>query len=242
MNLNIAVCEDDDIDFQALEACLHSVCAEWDLTSRITRFFSGEEFLATLGKIPPDIIFMDIYMNGISGMEAARDTRLTEQSRFIFTTSSREHALEAFALNAAHYLLKPLTKDAVREALRRCLSRPEENFPKLLEVKTSLGIVPVPIDNIIYIEVFNKICTIHTEKNSFQTYTSLDALSELLDGDSFMRAQRSFLVNMKYIESFYFDHIVMQSGKEIVLSRNNRAGLKNQYQQFLFHLARRGTI
>ncbi len=44
------------------------------------------------------------------------------------------------------------------------------------------------------------------------------------------------------IDLFYFDHIVMQSGKEIVLSRNNRAGLKNQYQQFLFHLARRGTI
>ena len=139
MDLNIAVCEDDDIDFQALEACLHSVCDEWDLTSRIARFFSGEEFLATLGKIPPDIIFMDIYLNGISGMEAARDTRLTGQSRFIFTTSSREHALEAFTLNAAHYLLKPLTKEAVREALRRCLPRPEENFPKLLEVKTSLG-------------------------------------------------------------------------------------------------------
>ena len=52
MNLNIAVCEDDDIDFQALEACLHSVCAEWDLTSRITRFFSGEEFLAALEKYP----------------------------------------------------------------------------------------------------------------------------------------------------------------------------------------------
>lgn len=181
-------------------------------------------------------------MNGISGMEAARDAGLTGQSRFIFTTSSREHALEAFSLNAAHYLLKPLTKDAVREALRRCLPRPEENFPKLLEVKTGPGIVPVPIDNIIYIEVFNKICTIHTEKNSFQTYTSLDALSELLDGDSFMRAQRSYLVNMKYIESFYFDHIVLQGGKEIVLSRNNRAELKNQYQQFLFHLARRGAI
>lgn len=44
------------------------------------------------------------------------------------------------------------------------------------------------------------------------------------------------------IDLFYFDHIVMQNGKEIVLSRNNRAGLKNQYQQFLFHLARRGTI
>ena len=67
---------------------------------------------------------MDIYMNGISGIETARDAGLTGQTRFIFTTNSREHALEAFALNAAHYLLKPLTKEAVQEALRRCLPRP----------------------------------------------------------------------------------------------------------------------
>lgn len=98
------------------------------------------------------------------------------------------------------------------------------------------------MDNIVYIEVLNKICTVHTEKNSFQTYISLDALSELLDGTSFIRAQRSFIVNMKYIESFYFDHIVMQGGKEIVLSRSSRTELKNQYQQFLFHLARRGAV
>ncbi|WP_193554379.1 hypothetical protein [Schaedlerella arabinosiphila] len=47
---------------------------------------------------------------------------------------------------------------------------------------------------------------------------------------------------MKYIESFYFDHIVMHGGKEIVLSRSSRTELKNQYQQFLFHLARRGAV
>ncbi len=185
---------------------------------------------------------MDIYMNGISGIETARDAGLTGQTRFIFTTNSREHALEAFALNAAHYLLKPLTKEAVQEALRRCLPRPGDAESKLLKIKTSLGTVPIPMENILYIEVFNKVCTIHTEKNNFQTYTSLDALFELLDGVSFMKAQRSYIVNMKYIESFYFDHVVLQNGKEIVLSRNSRGELKNQYQQFLFHLARKGAI
>lgn len=185
---------------------------------------------------------MDIYLGGINGVETARDISRTGRGRFIFTTTSREHALEAFALNAAHYLLKPLTKNAVREALGRCLPRHEEERPKLLEIKTGQGIVPVRMDNIVYIEVLNKICTVHTEKNSFQTYTSLDALSELLDGASFIRAQRSFIVNMNYIESFYFDHIVLQGGKEIVLSRNSRAELKKQYQHFLFHLARRGAV
>lgn len=185
---------------------------------------------------------MDIYLGGINGVETARDISRTGRGRFIFTTASREYALEAFALNAAHYLLKPLTKNAVREALGRCLPRHEDEHPKLLEIKTRQGIVPIPMDNIVYIEVLNKICTVHTEKNSFQTYISLDALSELLDSTSFIRAQRSFIVNMKYIESFYFDHIVMHGGKEIVLSRSSRTELKNQYQQFLFHLARRGAV
>lgn len=185
---------------------------------------------------------MDIYLGGINGVEAARNISQTGRGRFIFTTASREHALEAFALNAVHYLLKPLTKNAVREALGRCLPKHEDEHPNFLEIKTRQGVVPIPMDNIVYIEVLNKICTVHTEKNSFQTYISLDALSELLDGTSFIRAQRSFIVNMKYIESFYFDHIVMQGGKEIVLSRSSRAELKNQYQQFLFHLARRGAV
>ena len=57
-----------------------------------------------------------------------------------------------------------------------------------------------------------------------------------------MKAQRSFIVNMNFIELFYFDHIVLANGKDIVLSRSNRTELKNQYQQFLFRLARRGEI
>lgn len=185
---------------------------------------------------------MDIYLGGINGIETARNVSRTGRERLIFTTASREHALEAFALNAVHYLLKPLTKNAVREALRRCLPGHETEHPKLLKIKTRQDTLPIPMDNIVYIEVFNKICTIHTKKSSFQTYTSLDALFELLDESSFIRAQRSFIVNMKYIESFYFDHIILQGGKEIVLSRSSRAELKNQYRQFLFHLAGRGAI
>jgi len=186
--LDIAICDDNEKDRGILETLLHSICSEWNLTARILHYSSGEEFLSA--QAPPiDIIFMDIYRGGINGVEAARDISRAGRGRFIFTTASREYALEAFALNAAHYLLKPLTKNAVREALGRCLPKREDEHPKLLEIKTRQGIVSIPMENIVYIEVLNKICTVHTEKNSFQTYISLDALSELLDGTSFIRAQ-----------------------------------------------------
>lgn len=110
---------------------------------------------------------------------------------------------------------------------------------RCLEIKTNQGVVSLPVHQILYIEVFNKVCLVHTKKNTFHTYSSLDSLFELLDSHTFMRAQRSYIVNMNNIESFYFDHIVLSNGKEIMLSRNTRSELKKQYQQFLFRLARR---
>ena len=75
-------------------------------------------------------------------------------------------------------------------------------------------------------------------KSDFRTYTSLDALFEQLD-DAFLRAQRSYVVNMRFVESFLFDRVILAGGTEIMLSRSNRTELKRQYQSFLFRLARR---
>lgn len=242
MYLNIAICDDNEMDSNHLQDSICSFCAKYNLPVIIDTFCCGEDFLDGQKQQSYEIIFMDIYMTGISGIDTIRTLNLSGNSQIIFTSTSREHAIEAFGLNATHYLLKPLTDIDVEEALNRCLQRLGSFPTKQLEIKTTRGTVPIPIDNIIYIEVLNKICSIHTEKNIFQTYMSLNTLFELLDDDAFMRAQRSFIVNMHYIEAFFFDHVVLKDGKEIILSRNNRPELKEQYQNFLFESARRGTI
>lgn len=242
MSLSVAICDDEKSDCLILGSLLHSCCSEKCLPIHMEMFSCGEDFLASHQKHAYDIVFMDIYMAGINGIEAVRNACRVSQCQTIFTTTSREHALEAISLNAAHYLVKPLTQNAVWEAMERCLARLERKPSKQLEIKTSQGKVPIPINSIVYIEVFNKICFIHTNKNTYQTYSTLDALFRLLDDISFMRAQRSFIINMNFIEALFFDHVVLKGGKEIMLSRNKRAKLKEQYQQFLFYLARRGEI
>ena len=242
MLLRIAICDDDENDCATLSVCLHDICSTRSIKAEIDMFTRGEDFLMLYQEKPYDMIFMDIYMDGINGLDTARNANHINQSLFIFTTVSKEHALEAFALNAVHYLVKPISEASVKEAVERAMTRLSEKSVKYLEIKTKNGMVPIPMGNIIYIEVFNKICTIHTEKNCFQTYKSLDALFEFLDSSTFIRVQRSYVVNMYYIDSFFFDHIIMQGGKKIILSRNNRAALKKQYQQFLFLLARRRAI
>ena len=245
MELRIAICDDRAEDCGRLEELLGAACEELGYGARTEVFSRGEDFLLAHGEPgekPFDIAFMDIFMKGISGVEAVREISAGSKCQFVFTTVSREHAVEAFSLNAAHYLMKPLTGEGVMEALKRCLSRLQKKEEEPLLIRTGRGTAAVPTGSIVYIEVHNKICTLHTTDGSVDTYMSLDSLFALLDKDSFLKAQRSFVVNMRFIKAFFFDHIVLQGGKEISLSRRSRAELKNQYQQFLFRLARRDEL
>lgn len=242
IDLHIAVCDDNIQDCQTLSSLLRTFCNNRHLQVNIRCFSRGEDFIASCQENSYDIVYMDIYLPGINGIEAAARTRLTVSFQIVFVTVSREYAVDAFSLNAAHYLLKPLSQADVNASMERCLSRINTNFPKCLEIKTSLGKIPIPFNSIVYIEVFNKICVIHTEKSTFQTYTSLDTIYQKLDNNIFLRVQRSFIVNMRFIKTFGSDHIVLSDGKSISLSRNMRAKLKKQYQDFLFYLLRRGEI
>ncbi len=242
MKLTIAVCDDNRTEREQLNRLLDDCLYPLQVSFRIEAFQDSSSYLEACDNTIFDITFMDVYMNDLDGIETVRLARGKGQRQFVFTTTSRDHAIEAFSLDAAHYLLKPLTVEAVGEALSRCLKRASEKTTSYLNVKSQQGQVPVPTDNIIYIEVHNKLSVIHTGKNEFSTYSSLDTLYELLNEEEFMRAQRSFIVNMNYIEAFHYDHILLKGGKEIVLSRNKRAELKSKYQHFLFQMARRGAL
>lgn len=234
--MHCALCDDETHALHTLQSLVLSFCRERALKAEIDCFSCGEDFLASERQY--DIVFMDIYLTGISGMETIERFSNSEHCQIVFTTTSREHAIEAFGLDAAHYLVKPLTAESVADAMERCLRRLGQGLEKSLAVRTGQGTISVPMEQITFIEVFDKLCIVHTDKNDFQTYTSLDALFEQLD-DKFLRAQRSYVINMSFVESFLFDRVILRNGTEIMLSRNNRAELKKQYQKFLFGLARR---
>ncbi|MDO4669202.1 MAG: LytTR family DNA-binding domain-containing protein [Butyricicoccus pullicaecorum] len=233
--LQIALCDDEPQQLDILEAFLRAYQSTHGLEFAITRFFRGEALLDMSQSF--QIIFMDIYLDGLLGTEVIR--HLGGDPQVVFITTSREHAIEAFGLGAVHYLLKPLEQSAVWEAMDRCLTRLGESANPVLHIHSSQGSISIPAKRITYIEVFNKLCIVHTNTQQFQTYTSLNTLFEQLDSCRFLRPQRSFVVNMEFIRSFLSSKLILKDGTEISLSRNNRAELKAQYQRFLFDLTRR---
>lgn len=240
MSIEIAVCDDEEKDRKFLKSQIDTYMKRNNITGNISLFSCGEDFLSAQPDKPYDIVFMDIYLTGINGVDTILEASARNTFQLVFITVSHEHAIEAFGLDATHYLIKPVTERTVTEAMERCLSRMEANDIKYIDLKTNTGNVSIPIDRIVYIEVYNKTCIIHTEKNKYVTKSSLDAAYELLDDGTFMRAQRSFVVNMRFIESFSFNCITLYGGLEITPSRRNWDELKNQYHQFLFQLARKG--
>lgn len=111
----------------------------------------------------------------------------------------------------------------------------------VLELKTTQGTVPVPMARVRFIEVKDKVCEVHLEDDVLCVPMSLASLRELLDDVLFLQVQRSFVVNMRHIDSFLADRVVMSDGTVISLSRSTRADLRQRYQHFLFDLARKGT-
>lgn len=237
--MHIAICDDDCSIYLELIAHIQKYYAEQGVMAQFDTYGDAESFLETEREY--DILFIDIYMKKTSGVEAVSQLPAGRVKNVIFLTSSRDHAIDAFRLGARHYLLKPIDQDDVITALKRCGSDSSVPEDAILTLSVSSGTITIPYSKISYIEAINKRTLIHTDKKIFTVYISLDHLYEMLDDSVFMRAQRSYIVNMGRITFFSSDHIVLDSENEITLARARQEEIKRQYQSYLFRMTRRSV-
>lgn len=150
--MKIAIVDDNEDDRKRLQEEITKIC---DNKSRkdfeITEFFSGEDFINLIEKNENkkyfDIVFLDIYMNGITGIETAKKLRETDnQSKIIFITTSNEFASESYEVKAHDYLIKPFNKARMLKTMER-IFEDEKNNKKILDLPDGQII---PIDSLLY--------------------------------------------------------------------------------------------
>lgn len=233
--MTIAICDDDPAVCNYLTACIHEYDALHCIGSDITIhcFPRGEDFL---NNPHADILFTDIYMEDLSGIDMLRRISPRYRPRYVIVVStSREFAIDAFQLRATHYLVKPLVRKDVFEALDRCMEH--KKISPQLQIHAASGLISIPMSSIIYLEAFHKRTLIHTERETISTYDPLQTLSMKLD-DRFLQPHRSFIVSMPHIRAFYYDHLILDNDLKIMLSRKKRNDLKQQYQEYLCRITR----
>lgn len=170
----------------------------------LTTFSEPKIGLEEIRRTEPDLVFLDIQMNSINGLEIA-DT-LPEKCCFIFTTAYAQYALEGFNLDAVDFLHKPFSYErfnvAVEKAIRRIESK-KALSPECLIVKQGYINVNIPLSDIIYIEALGNYVKIFRKSGGHVlTRTNLKAITDILPTRDFLRIHRSYVVSISSVLSF----------------------------------------
>lgn len=192
---------------------------------------SATEALRVLRDQPPDAVFVDIAMPGLTGLELAEVLRNFKQSPpIVFVTAHSEHAVDAFDLNAVDYVLKPVREDRLREAVRRVC---EGGGPAPTEDKipVELGGITrfVGRSEVTYVEAQGDYSRLHTDHGSHLVRLPISALEQRWADAGFVRIHRSLLVALAHVEEVRTDEgrfSVRVSGRDLQVSRRQAPVLR----------------
>lgn len=178
----------------------------------LTTFSEPRVGLEEIRRRKPDLVFLDIQMNSLNGLEIA--DKLPHECCFIFTTTYAEYALNGFDLDAVDFLHKPFSYErfevAVEKALRRIHGR-RPSVPESLVVKQEYNNVSIPLNDILYVEALgNYVKIVRASGGHVLTRTNLKAITDLLPADRFMRIHRSYVVPVASVVSFTRSKIVLK--------------------------------
>ncbi len=230
--LKIALCEDKKEDMDLLYECIR----QSKIITLCDAFSSCEKLLSAFAPGDYDLIFLDIYMDGMSGIDAASKIRQMDTSvMLVFTTTSLEHTLESYRLKAPIYIEKPVTFKEIQEALKLALEiHKTASYVSLLID----GIYQdIPMDSIIYFETNNHVVnlfllseTIHASQTVKLSYI------ETLLPDTFFRCHHSYIVNLKYVRQIdrEFKTFLMQNGDKVHIKHQLFKKAVRVYEDFLF--------
>jgi two-component system LytT family response regulator len=208
---------------------------------------SGGEAIESIHRLQPDVVFLDVQMPEIGGLDVARALRVEQLPAIIFVTAHDRHAVEAFEVEAVDYLLKPFTRLRLKDSLRRAREylfsrttmRADQAFPPAppapgntpyinrFVVKDRHQTLFVKTQDVDYIEAAANYVVLCTAGGNYVLRQTLGSVEASLPSDLFFRISRSVVVNVERIKSLRSGElgdlmVVLQSGRELVMTRKQK--------------------
>ena len=189
-----------------------------NIDTEILQFSCGEELLKYEKQI--DVLFLDIQMKDIDGMETARRLRGRKFRGFlIFITVLREMVFDSFEVQAYDYLVKPIEKRHFEKTMERLVSSMQNADKSNLLIQKGYESRIISLDDIVFCEIIDRKIYLHLVSSEVvDYYDRIEKLETKLD-DRFFRCHRSYLINLKYLKSYKNKTAYMEGGKQIPVSR-----------------------
>jgi len=233
--IKVAICDDIPEEIEKLKLHIERYANDNQMQISAFGFSEPDEILSVIDDTDSfDIIFLDIYMKALNGIDLARKTKQQgKKSRIVFVSTSTDHGIDAFGVNAIHYLVKPVAYDAFCNAMDIALSE-KNRAEKHITVPSGTGAVRVELDSIVYIEAQKNYQYIHIGNRVVEkTRMTNQAIYEMLgEANNFYRLGVSFIVNLDYVVKITPQTIYFKYGETVQIPRRCYAELEKKYYDY----------
>lgn len=230
--MNIAICDDDITCVNRIQELINSYNLSEELN--IKSYLSGKEFIQNLDEaLRCDIIFLDIEMPEVSGLDVAHALRENgSKAIVIFITSHINYVSDTFRLGAFQFLVKPVQESAFNVDFERAI-RTYRNTHKFYQINWRETKHVVEYGDICYIEGYNRHLYINTESEGYECVGKIQEEEDKLRLYNFVRCHQGYIVNMSKIRDIKKNVLVLKNGVEIPVSRRYRDNLMEKFNLFL---------
>ena len=229
--VRIAIVEDEQEQADRLQSHIRRYGEEHQIGTQVTVCSNVITFLEQY-KAEFDIVFMDIMMPMMNGMDAAHLLREKDDNvMLIFVTSMRQYALQGYDVAAADFIVKPVPYAEFTLKFTRALAKLPQTKAEDLLLRTEGGFVRLTADRIRYVEVRGHHCAYHTDTSTYQQYQTMKAVEDALPKDRFARCNNFLLVNLAFVEIIE-DMTVWVAGEALPISHPRKKPFSDAFARF----------
>ena len=226
--LSIAVCDDEIQECCRIADRIREVLEEMKISCTIRQYNSGRELLRAQEDF--DIIFLDIIMRDLDGIQTAQLVRGKAYDRIlIFLSSSRDYVFDAYDVEAFQYLLKPLDGHKLRKVLEAAVRKTQKQSREFILVSKGRQTWKLFLDDISYFDIRGRVIEVHGREGIFTYYEQIGILEKNLQGKGFFRCHKSYLINLKHVDSYNRQEVILDQGERVAVA-------KRRYDQFCMEI------
>lgn len=235
--MKIIICDDNIEHIEKLYRIVFNFLKEKYIYFEIKAFDNGEKLLNYYldNEENIDIIFLDIIMDSISGIECAKIIRKNDKKvKIIMVTSSRDYLLDGYEVDANGYILKPYSDLIIRKILSKKINEIDMENRDVVFIKSKQNIYKVSLEKVIFFEsILRKIKIKYRDNSTIEYYDKLDSIEERLNKKNFIRVHRSYLVNANYIECIEKKSLKLITGEIIPISRPYINHVREKFMEYM---------
>ena len=235
MTYEIAICDDEEEQRTYMKSLVERWLHQTFHHAQIREYASSEQFLFEQADVMTQILFLDIEMRKMDGIELGKKLReRSYQTLIIYVSGYDQYMRQLFEAEPFRFLSKPLKQEELENVLDKAFERISRFHRELFTIRFGKNVVNLLCRDIVYLESNKRKVIVHTVRGEYEYYHKLDEAEEELLAISadFVRIHKAYLVNMEHVEAFQYEKLALRDGTILSISEAHRANVRSRFWEW----------